>query len=476
MRFRFATCALCTALLTSCGTRSAAGGNSTEADNALQGTVVDSSGRPRPGAIVVAMPSLGVDDRTLVSTTTDASGAWSLTVGSGGAAVWRVEIRDGGRGISSEMRAGSSLPGAVPLPLGSLSGMVRSDRTVPVVVALRGTPRRLSPDPDGKWRFDSLPAGAAARVCAFADADTVDLVPVHLLPGGTVWAPNPLQLTSRWAAESLQVASVLARLGADPGRVLRRTLFDSLGAPDGLALDSLALDSLPADLAFPSWTRRLDLSENHLTNIPAPLRNLPYLWWLDYSGNRWQDTARLTGLTALTWLSLSRTGLRLFPNLSGPNALAHLEIDGDSLTTLSSSAWSQGSLVFLSARNNRIDSLQPVLTTSNLRTLRLGGNRIRGLPTTWRNLENLETVGLESNPLAALNDSLGTGWRKLRALYLDSANLATLPTTLTSFAPGNFTLSLRGNSLCGDLGSRMTQWLDSVYQTDWKKSQPQICP
>jgi hypothetical protein len=474
MRFRIAICALAMLAVCSCGTRTVAGGNSTEADNALQGTVVDSLGCPQPGLVVVAMPSLSVDAGTLVSTVTDGSGAWSLRVGGHG--TWRVEIRGNGRGLSQEMAVGTSRQGLMLHPLGSLAGVARTNAGASAEVAVRGTPRRLRPGSDGRWRFDSLPTGAAVGVCAFAGSDTVDLPPIQLVPGGLVTEPMPILMADAWVAESLQVAAVLADLRMGAARVRRTTLFDSLGFPVGLSLDSLGLDSLPSNLSFPSWVVELDLSENGIVGIPIPVRNLASLRKLSLSGNRGMDTSNLSGLTGLTSLSLSRGNMSFLPDVSKLTSLARLELDENAFTSLPASIWKLPSLVTLSARGNRIDSLPPVAALSTLRSLQLGWNRIRSLPSGWRNLGHLVEVGLQHDPLASLPDSLGYGWPRLRSLNLDTTGLATLPRTLATFDSDSLALSIRGNALCSDQGTVLESWLDKKFGSPWRPNQPQACP
>jgi len=460
-------------LLAGCGADRLAGGNSTEADNALTGFVIDSLGRPAVGARVTAMPSRSVEASQRRETTTDGAGAWRLPAGDG---TWMVEVQGEGLRAATVGSAGTLPPRLVLARPASLSGRARLDLPGAVEVAVRGSLHRTRTDSLGRWRLDSLPAGVALEVVAIGATGDTACSPGQILSAGEAGtAALPLQLSSAWAAESTQVATLLGALGVPAGQVRRRIGYDSSGVPTGLFLDSLGLDSLPAGLTFPAWVHDVDLKGNRLTRPPVALSTHTGLWNLDLGGNS-METVSWSGFPELSSLSLARCGLKELPDLSSLASLAYLALDDDSLSTLPAWIWAHPALVTISVKSNRLDSLPAVGATSAIRALQLGGNRLKRLPEGWRNLASLRELWLYGNSLDSLPDSLGTALPTLRRLHLEGTGLTRLPSSLASLPADSMTLNVLSNRLCADQGTALETWLDRVFGAPWRTSQPQLCP
>ena len=459
-------------LASGCGSDRVAGGNSTEADNALTVALSDSLGRPVVGARVILMPESSVDSAQARTGTTDERGrfeATSLPVGR-----WRATFQRDGRAGLWDGPTGDRSGRAVLAAAASCSGQLRGARTG-VRVGVRGFPVLSAVGPDGRYRLEGLPAGAHT-VVAFDDrGDTATLPPLSLAPGQEAVAPTPLQLDPSWTAESLQVAAFLARLGQDPSETRRRVRFGPAGDPVGIVLDSIGLDSLPASWPYPTWMRDLSAKGNRLRALPAGLAATNTLLNLDLAGNPLVLPDTLRGFDSLRLLDLSRCGLRALPVLEGFRNLVWLALDGDSLASIPKATWNLPSLEGISLKDAGLASLPAFPAGSPLRQLRLGGNRLRALPDGWQNLSQLRELWLYNNPLDSLPSGLGT-LSNLTTLSLENAGLSSLPASLAGLPTTGVLLKISGNRLCQDQGAPLEAWLDGVLGSPWRTMSPQTCP
>lgn len=460
------------ALGSGCGSDRVAGGNSTEADNALTVALADSLGRPVVGARVFLMPEGSVDSTLARSGTTDARGVFEATSLPQGR--WRATFQRDGRAGLWDGPTGARDGRAILAAPASCSGQVRSARAG-VRVGVRGFPVLSAVGPGGGFRLEGLPAGTHTVVALDSLADTATLPPIILAPGQQATAPTPLQLDPSWTAESLQVATLLARLGQDPSRTRRHVRFDPGGAPIGIVLDSIGLDSLPASWPYPNWMRDLSAKGNRLRALPAGLAATNTVRNLDLAGNPLVLPDTLRGFDSLRSLDLSHCGLRSLPVLEGFRNLAWLALEGDSLASIPEAAWRLPSLEGISLKDAGIASLPPFPVGSPLRHLRLGGNRLRVLPDGWQNLSELRELWLYNNPLDSLPSGLGT-LSNLTTLSLENAGLSTLPASLPNLPSSGVLLKISGNRLCQDQGAAMEAWLDGVLGAPWRTKEPQTCP
>lgn len=459
-------------LSSGCGSDRVAGGNSTEADNALTVALSDSLGRPVVGARVILMPESSVDSTQARTGTTDARGTFEATSLPPGR--WRATfLRDGRTGLW-DGPTGDRNGRAVLAAAASCSGQVRGARTG-VRVGVRGFPVLSALGPDGRFRLEGLPAGSHTVVALDGLGDTATLPPVSLAPGQRAIAPSPLQLDPSWAAESLQVAALLARLGQDPSRTRRHVRFGSGGEPVGILLDSVGLDSLPASWPYPTWMRDLSARGNRLRALPAGLSATTTLLNLDLAGNPLVLPDSLRGFEFLRSLDLSHCGLRSLPILEGFRNLVWLALDGDSLGSIPEATWRLPSLEVISLKDAGLASLPPFPAGSPLRQLRMGGNRLRALPDGWQNLSQLRELWLYNNPLDSLPSGLGS-LANLTTLSLENAGLSSLPSSLASLPQTGLLLKISGNRLCQDQGAPLEAWLDGVLGAPWRAKAQQTCP
>lgn len=459
-------------LASGCGSDRVAGGNSTEADNALTVALSDSLGRPVVGARVILMPESSVDSTQARTGTTDARGAFEATnlpVGR-----WRATFQRDGRAGLWDGPTGDRNGRAVLAAAASCSGQVRGARTG-VRVGVRGFPVLSAVGQDGRYRLEGLPAGVHTVVALDDRGDTATLSPLSLAPGQKAIAPSPLQLDPSWIAESLQVAALLSRLGQDPTRTRRHVRFDPGGAPIGIVLDSIGLDSLPASWPYPNWMRDLSAKGNRLRALPAGLAATKTLLNLDLAGNPLVLPDTLKGFDSLRSLDLSHCGLRSLPVLEGFRNLVWLALDGDSLGSIPEATWRLPSLEGISLKDAGLASLPPFPAGSPLRQLRIGGNRLRVLPDGWQNLSQLRELWLYNNPLDSLPSGLGT-LPNLMTLSLENAGLSSLPASLAGLPTTGVLLKISGNRLCQDQGAPLEAWLDAVLGAPWRTSSSQVCP
>ena len=90
-------------------------------------------------------------------------------------------------------------------------------------------------------------------------------------------------------------------------------------------------------------------------------------------------------------------------------------------------------IVELDLSHNQIglsdDSLQRISNITSLRTLKISGNSIRTIPSSFGNLVNLEHLDLSRNFLSEIPDSL-KNLRNLKSLHIGGNSLATIPIAL----------------------------------------------
>lgn len=455
-----------------CGMDRSAGGNSTEADNALTLALTDSLGRPVAGARVVLMPERSVDSALARAGTTDSLGRFE--VGSLPDGRWRATFRSAGSAGLWEGPAGVRGGRAVLAAAAICSGRVRSSE-VGVRVGVRGLPGLAVIDPDGRFRLEGLPAGSHVIVAVGGSGDTASLPPVALAPGARASIPSPLQLHPDWAAESLQVASLLAALRQDPSQAREHIRWGGGGQPVGVVLDGLGLDSLPARWVCPSWMLDLSARGNRLTSLPEGLSASSTLRKLELSDNPLVLPDTLRGFDSLHSLDLSRCGLRAMPVLEGFRNLSWLALDANSLAAIPAALWSLPALEGVSLKDVGLSSLPPIPAGNRLVHLGLGGNRLRSLPEGWQNLSSLRELWLYNNPLDSLPADLGS-LANLTTLSLDNAGLSALPVSLASLPTSGRIVKVSGNRLCQDQGAALESWLDALLGAPWRAKAPQDCP
>lgn len=146
----------------------------------------------------------------------------------------------------------------------------------------------------------------------------------------------------------------------------------------GLSLVTADLKEFPKEVQKMKSIKYIDLTNNSLVVIPDFIGELKELEEIYLFKNKVETTPpSLSRLTKLRNIVLSNNSLTSFPDLVN---LKNLEL--------------------LDLSNNKIEKLPPeIMTLSKLRFLYLDNNNIESIPTELYQLQNLEKVHVQGNPL-----------------------------------------------------------------------------
>ena len=334
-------------------------------------------------------------------------------------------------------------------------------------------------------------AGLAAEAVAQGSAasDRAVLEALYDATGGPDWIDNTNWKTAAPLGEWFGVTTDTA------GRVTRLELpGNGLAGPIPAALGELALlrnlelgsrwdseaqqsventltGSIPAELRNLANLDWLDLSGNALTGpVPAWLGRLTSLWVLDVSGNELTGPipAELENLANLGYLSLGGNAL------TGPvpawlgrlTSVRSLSLSGNELTgPIPAELGNLANLEWLSVSGNALTGPIPAELASleNLRSLYLHYNGLSGpIPSELGDLANLERLNLENNGLdGAIPSELGD------LAHLQSLDLSTNPLTgplpqgLTELASLTL-LDVRYTGACAPHDEVFQAWLATI--------------
>lgn len=153
----------------------------------------------------------------------------------------------------------------------------------------------------------------------------------------------------------------------------------------------------------------LDLSDNGLSSLPAPLFHLEKLCVLNLSSNPLRNLSEDIG--NLKTLQTLKINLNFLTNL--PESLSKL-------TTLTE----------LRISSNKLKTLPDIFESLiNLNTLHIGHNKLVTLPNSFSHLRNLVVLTLNENKLSILPEHIGN-LTNLSTLYLEFNNLGKLPNSI----------------------------------------------
>ena len=190
------------------------------------------------------------------------------------------------------------------------------------------------------------------------------------------------------------------------------------------------LTSLPESFKSLRALRTLHLSNNSLTSLPESIGDLQALWWLDVSHNQLTSLPEesIGKLQKLSWLDVSYNQLSYLP---------HAKL---------------GKLVGLKASGNRLKLLPESFgNLEQLETLALSHNFLENLPENLTRLSNLRSVFVDSNQLYDPAEMCKFERSKLRALYAHNNRLqGEIPNCLTRYIAMQ-SLTLHSNSLNGSI-------------------------
>ena len=190
------------------------------------------------------------------------------------------------------------------------------------------------------------------------------------------------------------------------------------------------LTSLPESFKSLRALRTLHLSNNSLTSLPESIGDMQLLWWLDVSHNQLTSLPEesIGKLQKLSWLDVSYNQLTSLP---------HLKLD---------------KIVDLRASGNRLKLLPESFgNLEQLETLALSHNFLERLPENLMRLSNLRSVFVDSNQLYDPAEMCKFERSKLRVLYAHNNSLqGEMPLCLSRYTAMQ-TLTLHSNSLNGSI-------------------------
>lgn len=179
------------------------------------------------------------------------------------------------------------------------------------------------------------------------------------------------------------------------------------------------------DISFLVNMKKLDLSGNKLKSGES-LSGLQYcksLVWLDLSGNQLSDVHHILGLHKLNVLNLSHNELDMIPE--GIHKLVNLKA--------------------LILNDNQIKSLENIRFPSQLNTLILSRNEIESANNAFMHLEHLEKLSFSHNRLHQF-PAVSKCWA-LKEIRVGSNKILGLPKKAGDLPPGLTTIDIGNNAV-----------------------------
>ncbi|BFZ13425.1 hypothetical protein BsWGS_16464 [Bradybaena similaris] len=265
-----------------------------------------------------------------------------------------------------------------------------------------------------------------------------------------------------------------------------------------LDLSFNSLKSVPDD-AFSSISDKLTylgLSQTGLTQLPQALSTLSSLTHLDLSFNTFTDTSEIGRISEfpfaqkLSSLFLDNIGLDRIINFSNMTSLTYLGLEFNKLPDIPAGSLPT-SLTTLYAAYNSLSSVPAdVANMPNLQSLFLSGNLIteiksNTLPpsltylslnsnnlaiitnTTFRNLNLLVSLNLDSNPISAISPSAFSDLVSLRYLRFYDSHLTEIPLAFAQLSPeAHISFSTTQPLSCPcPAPQELVQWFTSLTDT-----------
>jgi Leucine-rich repeat (LRR) protein/GTPase SAR1 family protein len=216
-----------------------------------------------------------------------------------------------------------------------------------------------------------------------------------------------------------------------------------------LDLSGNHIEELPAEIGRLTNLTMLHLAGNQLTTLPTEIGKLTNLTVLNLYSNQITTLPTEIGkLTNLTELYLDDNHLTMLPAETGKlTNLNKLSLSGNKLTMLPTEIGEFANLRQLDLSNNQLSSLPAEIgRLANLTVLYLGGNQLGSLPAEIRQLTNLTEFHLNSNQLTSIPKELG-GLKNLNILNLGYNKLTRIPKELSQLKNLRDGLNLHGNQL-----------------------------
>ncbi|GMH12790.1 hypothetical protein Nepgr_014631 [Nepenthes gracilis] len=178
-----------------------------------------------------------------------------------------------------------------------------------------------------------------------------------------------------------------------------------------------------------SAARVLDLSNNHICDVPAKIGSLTHIQKMMLNANEISDDfiswEGLTYLKSLTYLSLSQNHLTALPSALGTlTTLRQLHIASNILKSLPCELGLLMHLEVLNISNNRISTIPACIGgCHSLIEVDLSSNLLVTLPETFGNLQNLKALHVRNNGLKSLPSTLFKKCLKLSTLDLHGTEI-----------------------------------------------------
>ncbi|WGD37737.1 leucine-rich repeat domain-containing protein [Lysinibacter sp. HNR] len=193
----------------------------------------------------------------------------------------------------------------------------------------------------------------------------------------------------------------------------------------GLYLKNTSIQDLSALQGYTNMSRLHLNGAPQLTDISAMssftslsilrLRDAPQI--TDYSA--------LSDVTNITQITVTNSGMTVFPDMSRLTQLASLDVSNNNLASVDSLQNISGLLQF-DAMHNRITDISPLSTHPNIRTININDNQIVNL-NALRSLPKLEILRAYNNQI---NDMSGmANLPSLRTLSINNNRAANIPAT-----------------------------------------------
>ncbi|XP_067948445.1 DISP complex protein LRCH3-like isoform X2 [Watersipora subatra] len=158
---------------------------------------------------------------------------------------------------------------------------------------------------------------------------------------------------------------------------------------------------VPAEICEFLHLEELRCYHNAIKSIPPCIRGLRHLSFLDLSRNQFTNLPPfLCELTSLEVLIISNNKLYSIPEEIGNlSSLMELDVSDNQIDAIPSQIADIRQLKILNLRKNQLSQLPPELSKLKLKSLDFSCNKIQSIPLEYRNMETLEELILDNNPL-----------------------------------------------------------------------------
>ena len=206
----------------------------------------------------------------------------------------------------------------------------------------------------------------------------------------------------------------------------------------------------------------LDLSHSELTKAPKKINKLPYLRTLNLSNNSISKiTAPLYNSYRIENLDLSYNKLTYLPqDLEKIYQLIRLDLSHNKISDIQLSFFHLRKLKHLDLSDNKLKELPKIFNGRYLEYLYLDNNKIEELPSIISRMKNLQELSLQNNKIKKVSPKISY-MKKLRILDLSDNELTELPNTMGRLKYLE-RLILRGNDFSEEEIKRIEKMLPNV--------------